>query len=75
MNIAEHSAALVSVIVGLGLAERLGDLHRVIRVGDKVRWYGLWVLREFFALLMAVNIWLGGLHLDAPGIASARSSF
>ena len=31
MDIIEHSVTLISIIIGIGLTEMLGNLHRLIR--------------------------------------------
>jgi len=41
MDIREHSITLVSVIVGLGLTELLGNLNRLVRSRRDVRWHAL----------------------------------
>ena len=38
MDVTSHSITLISIIVGLELAELLLNLHRLIHAGDRVRW-------------------------------------
>ena len=38
MDITEHSLTLISIIVGIGLTEMLGNLHRLIRNRRRVTW-------------------------------------
>jgi hypothetical protein len=68
MDIGEHSVTLVSVIVGLGLTELLGNLNRLIRARREVRWYALPLLWAVVCLLLVVNLWWG-IYLGAIGIA------
>jgi hypothetical protein len=57
MDIATHSITLISILVGLGLTEMFGNLHRLIRLRDRVRWDALplaWVAALFF---LTLNYW------------------
>ena len=38
MDITEHSLTLISIIIGLGLTEMFGNLHRLIRNRSRVTW-------------------------------------
>ena len=59
MNISEHSVALISVIVGLGLTNLLGNLNRLIHARRKVRWDVLQLLWALIALFLVDNYWWG----------------
>ena len=50
MDIREHSVTLVSVVIGLGLTELLGNLNRLIRARGTVRWHGLPVAWTLYVL-------------------------
>ena len=57
MDIESHSVTLISIIVGLGLTEMFGNLHRLIRNRERVRWDFLplaWVVTLFTVVL---NYW------------------
>ena len=54
MDVTSHSITLNSIIVGLGLAELLLNLHRLIHARDRVRWDPLPVLWTI-VLLMLLN--------------------
>ena len=68
MDIGEHSVTLVSVIVGLGLTELLGNLNRLVRARREVRWHALPLLWAVVCMLLVVNMWWG-VYLGAIGIA------
>jgi hypothetical protein len=73
MDIVAHSITLISIIVGLGLTEMFGNLHRLIRHRDRVRWDPLplaWVATLFFLVL---NYWWA-LYLKLDGSQQARTA-
>ena len=73
MDIEAHSITLISIIVGLGLTEMFGNLHRLIRNRDKVRWDLLplaWVATLFFLVL---NYWWA-LYLRLDGSQQAHTA-
>ncbi|HEX8693187.1 MAG TPA: hypothetical protein VF746_12245 [Longimicrobium sp.] len=53
----EHLLALVSIIVGLGLTDLLGSLHRLIRARRRVRWHWLPLLWAAGVLLLTLQYW------------------
>jgi hypothetical protein len=73
MGAEAHSITLISIIVGLGLTEMFGNLHRLIRSRELVRWDALplvWVATLF---LLVINYWWAlFLHLD--GSEQARTA-
>ena len=73
MDIREHSITLVSVIVGLGLTELLGNLNRLIRARQDVRWHPLPLVWSAVCLVLVVNLWWG-IYLGALGIATPSSA-
>jgi hypothetical protein len=73
MDVREHSVTLVSVIVGLGLTELLGNLNRLIRARHEVRWHPLPLLWAVTCLVLVVNLWWG-IYLGAIGIANPSSA-
>lgn len=72
MDIREHSIALISVVVGLGLADLLSNLNRIIRARRQVRWDPLPLLWSFIALLLVNNYWWG--LYQGSVVATAASS-
>jgi hypothetical protein len=73
MDIEAHSITLISIIVGLGLTEMFGNLHRLIRNRARVRWDFLplaWVATLFFLVL---NYWWA-LYLRLDGSQQARTA-
>jgi hypothetical protein len=59
MGLREHSIALISVVVGLGLTELLGNFNRLMCVRREVRWDGLPLAWAFLAVLLVNNYWWG----------------
>jgi len=72
MDIREHSVALISVIVGLGLTVLLANLNRLIRARREVRWDVLPLLWALIALLLVNNYWWG--LYQGSVVATAASS-
>jgi hypothetical protein len=59
MGLREHSIALISVIVGLGLTDLLGNFNRLMRFRREVRWDGLSLAWALIAVLLVNNYWWG----------------
>jgi hypothetical protein len=59
MDIREHSVALISVIIGLGLTSLLGSFNRLVRRRREVRWDALPLVWASIALLLVNNYWWG----------------
>ena len=57
MDITDHSVTLISIIVGIGLTEMFGNLHRLIRNRGQVTWDWLPVVWSAVLLLLVVNYW------------------
>lgn len=76
MDIAAHSVTLISIIIGLGLAEMFGNLYRLIRNRDRVHWDALpfaWMATLFFLIL---NYWWAlFLRLDGSQKADTVAEF
>ena len=73
MDITAHSVTLISIIVGLGLAEMFGNLFRLIHNRSRVRWDFLplaWAVTLFFVVL---NYWWA-LYLRLDGSQQARTA-
>jgi hypothetical protein len=73
MDIEAHSITLISIIVGLGLTEMFGNLHRLIRNRARVRWDWLplaWMATLFFLVL---NYWWA-LYLRLDGSQQAQTA-
>ncbi|MDP1912517.1 hypothetical protein [Brevundimonas sp.] len=73
MDIAEHSITLISIIVGLGLTEMLGNLLRLIRKRDQVRWDPLALAWVAGMVLLVLNYWWA-LYLGLDGSGQARTA-
>jgi hypothetical protein len=69
----EHAIVLVSIIMGLGLTDLLGNFSRLVRARARVRWDGLPLAWALFALLLVVNFWWG-LYLGVTGIGEVASA-
>jgi len=59
MGLREHSIALISVIVGLGLTDLLGNFNRLMRFRREVRWDALSLAWALIAVLLVNNYWWG----------------
>jgi hypothetical protein len=59
MNLREHSLALISVVIGLGLTTLLGSFNRLMRRRGELRWHPLPLVWALIALLMVNNYWWG----------------
>lgn len=59
MGLREHSITLISVIVGLGLTELLGNFNHLMSVRREVRWDALSLAWTFLAVLLVTNYWWG----------------
>jgi hypothetical protein len=73
MDIETHWITLVSIIIGLGLAKMLGNLHRLIDNRARVRWDALplaWTMTTFFLVL---NYWWA-VYLRLDGSERARTA-
>lgn len=59
MDIREHSLALISVVIGLGLTSLLGGFNRLMRRRREVRWDALPLAWSLVVLLLVNNYWWG----------------
>ena len=57
MNLTEHSIALISVIVGMGLSQLLSDFNGLIHARSNVRWHPLPLVWGVLTLTMITNYW------------------
>jgi hypothetical protein len=73
MDIREHSIALVSVIVGMGLTDLFGNLNRLIRARRTIRWDALPIAWAAIALILVNNFWWA-LYLGVTGIEKPSSA-
>lgn len=53
----EYAVGLISIVMGLAMADLGTSLHRLIRAGARVRWDGLAPLSAVFAMLVAIGMW------------------
>ena len=72
MDIVNHAVTLISIIVGIGLTEMFGNLHRLLRNRAQVSWDWLPVLWAASLLVLVINYWWaiyqGIIGLDHDGI-------
>jgi hypothetical protein len=73
MDITSHALTLVSIILGIGLTEMFGNLHRLIRNRSRVTWDWLPVVWSAILLLIVVNYWWS-IYLGASGFQQASSA-
>jgi hypothetical protein len=57
MSVAEYTAAFVSIMVGLALADLAVSLQRLLRAGPRVRWDLLTPAAALLATGFVINIW------------------
>jgi hypothetical protein len=74
MELREHSIALISVVIGLGLTDLLGNLNRLIRARREVRWSALPLVWALVALILVNNYWWG-LYQGYVAITTASNAF
>jgi hypothetical protein len=70
-DMAEHWATLVSIIIGLGIADLLINFHRLIHARKHVAWDALPLLWAVIALLWLFNYWWG-ISADQDGSREAH---
>lgn len=73
MDITEHSLTLISIIVGIGLTEMLGNLHRLIRNRRRVTWDWLPVTWAAALLLLVINYWWS-IYLGVSGLNQSKNA-
>jgi len=59
MDIREHSVALISVVIGLGLTSLLGNFNRLMRRRGELRWDALPLAWALITLMLVNNYWWG----------------
>lgn len=62
MSVAEFVLAFVAIIIGLGVADLLFSLHRLLRAGRRVQWDWLAPAFATMMLLITVVFWWLGFH-------------
>ena len=76
MDITEYWATLVSIIVGLGVADLLVNFHRLIHDRERVRWDPLPLVWAFSTLLLLFNFWWAvAMNLDGSRDARVVGEF
>ena len=73
MDIVAHSITLIAIIIGLGLTEMFGNLHRLIRNRSRVTWDWLPVAWAATLLILVVNYWWS-IYLGVTGLEKAGSA-
>lgn len=73
MDVEAQLITLISIIVGLGLTEMFGNLHRLIRNRSRVRWDWLPVLWAATLLILVINYWWA-LALGVSGLGRADNA-
>ena len=73
MNISEHSVTLISIIIGIGLTEMFGNLHRLIRNRPRVTWDWLPVTWAAALLLLVINYWWS-IYLGVSGLKQSNNA-
>lgn len=76
MDVETHSISLIAIVIGLGLTEMFGNLHRLIRHRERVRWDALPLAWVVLCLFLILNYWWAlYLRLDGSGQARTAAEF
>lgn len=76
MDITEYWATLVSIIIGLGVADLLVNFHRLLHDRKRVRWDPLPLLWALTTLLLLFNFWWAvAMNLDGSHDATVVGEF
>jgi hypothetical protein len=76
MDIEAHSLTLTAIIIGIGMTEMFGNLHRLIRHRERVRWDLLPLAWGVTCLFLILNYWWAlYLHLDGSQQAHTAAEF
>jgi hypothetical protein len=73
MDITTHLVTLISIIIGIGLTEMLGNLHRLIRNPGRVKWDWLPVAWSVALLLLVINYWWS-IYLGVSGLGQTSNA-
>jgi hypothetical protein len=73
MDITGHSVTLMSIIIGLGLTEMFGNLHRLIRNRTRVTWDWLPVAWSATLLILVINYWWS-IYLGVSGLDQSSNA-
>ena len=73
MSILEHSVTLLSIIIGLGLTEMFGNLHKLIRSRARVTWDWLPVAWAATLLILVINYWWS-IYLGVSGFSQVGNA-
>jgi len=73
MDITTHLVTLISIIIGIGLTEMLGNLHRLIRNRRRVTWDWMPVAWSTVLLLLVINYWWS-IYLGVSGLGQTRNA-
>lgn len=73
MDITTHLVTLISIVIGIGLTEMLGNLHRLIRNRRRVTWDWLPVTWSVVLLLLVVNYWWS-IYLGVSGLGQTSNA-
>ena len=57
MSIADFVLAFVGIIIGLGVADLLGSVHKLLRAGRQVKWHWATPALAILMLLVALHPW------------------
>ena len=57
MSVAEYTAAFISIMIGLSLADLAASLQRLLRAGSRVKWDALAPLAALLTTAFVMNVW------------------
>ncbi len=73
MDITAHAVTLISIIIGIGLTEMFGNLHRLIRNRSRVTWDWLPVVWSTTLLVLVLNYWWS-IYLGVAGFQQSSNA-
>jgi len=73
MDITAHAVTLISIIIGIGLTEMFGSLHRLIRNRSRVTWDWLPVVWSATLLVLVLNYWWS-IYLGVAGFQQSSNA-
>jgi len=73
LDIIAHSVTLLSIIIGIGLTEMLGNFHKLIRNRTRVTWDWLPVAWATTLFILVINYWWG-IYLGVVGLKNVHNA-
>lgn len=75
MQAFEYLIGLVSILIGIALADIAFSLHRLLRSGDAVRWHWHPIAAAVIVVLLVLDLWWGLRQLERAGVTMTVGLF